>query len=100
MVPSGYLDKKNEVVPLRFAFSTKQALAMKIKLRRFLDVDQFWFQSPVICCPQGPESLGYIPGSCPQAEELSRGIINWPCVFAGDSRKIFLGILQNAFEKE
>jgi perosamine synthetase len=93
-IPGGYLDKRNDIVPLRFAFSTPRAEQMKKAIGRFLDTDQFWFQSTVICCPQGPESLGYIPGSCPNAEQASRSIINWPCVLSDHSKEIFLTLLK------
>jgi dTDP-4-amino-4,6-dideoxygalactose transaminase len=99
MVPAGYLDKSNEVVPLRFAFSTSQAVQMKKDLSQFLDTDQFWFQSAVICCPEGPESLGYIPGSCPNAEETAPNMINWPCVLSDHSSQTFLRSLRVIYAK-
>ncbi len=94
-LPASYLDKRNEIVPLRFAICVPRAEEMKKALRNFLDTQQIWFQSTVICCPEGPESLGYVPGSCPVAETTSKSVINWPCVLTDRSKGVFLTRLKN-----
>ena len=98
-VPQAYQDRRNDIVPLRFAFSFPDAVQMKDVLKRFLDVEQFWFQSTVIGCPEGAESLGYRAGSCPVAEKVSNEIINWPCVLTDRSKKTFTDLLHKTVGK-
>jgi dTDP-4-amino-4,6-dideoxygalactose transaminase len=79
-LPKAYTDPKLEIVPLRFVFEHPEAEMLMGKMDRYIDVGWTWFQSPVICCPDGPESLGYVSGSCKTGEMAGRNIINWPCV--------------------
>lgn len=79
-LPKAYADPKLEIVPLRFVFEYPEAEMLMGKMDRYIDVGWTWFQSPVICCPDGPESLGYVSGSCKAGETAGKNIINWPCV--------------------
>jgi len=79
-LPKAYADPKLEIVPLRFVFKHPESKILLSKMDKYIDVGWTWFQSPVICCPDGPESLGYVFGSCIRGETVSENIINWPCV--------------------
>ena len=45
----------------------------------FIDINSTWFQSPIICAPEGPEKMGYKFGTCPVSEKTGINIINLPC---------------------
>lgn len=79
-LPKAYTNPKLEIVPLRFVFEHPNAERLKTKMEKYVDVGWTWFRSPIICCPDGPESLGYSPGSCKRGETAGKNIINWPCV--------------------
>jgi dTDP-4-amino-4,6-dideoxygalactose transaminase len=79
-LPKAYTDSKLEIVPLRFVFEHPNVERLKAKMERYVDVGWTWFRTPVICCPDGPESLGYVSGSCEVGETAGKNIINWPCV--------------------
>jgi len=79
-MPKAYLDHDLDIVPLRFVFKFPNSGKLLKKMEEFIDVNSIWFRTPVICSPGGPESLGYIRGSCRIAEETGKAIINWPCV--------------------
>ncbi len=98
LIPLAYKDEKNAIVPLRFVFLTDLAGKLKEQMRRFLDVGQIWFQRPVICCTEGEEGLGYIPGSCINAEKASGMIINWPCVVPERLQDNLVGLFKRTCE--
>jgi len=79
-LPQAYNDPKLEIVPLRFVFEYPQAKMLLKKMDRYIDIGWTWFREPIIGCPEGPESLGYVSGSCKTAEIAGKNIINWPCV--------------------
>jgi len=79
-LPKAYADSSSEIVPLRFVFEHPKAEMLLGKMNRYIAAGWTWFKSPVICCPDGPESLGYVYGSCIRAETVGKDIINWPCV--------------------
>ena len=79
-LPKAYTNPKLEIVPLRFVFEHPNTEILKGKMQRYVDVRWTWFRTPIICCPGGPESLGYVSGSCKLGETAGRNIINWPCV--------------------
>lgn len=74
-----YYNPDMEIVPLRFVFRHPDSKRVMNKMSRYIDVSWTWFREPVVCCPDGPESLGYSFGSCRIAETACRDIINWPC---------------------
>ncbi|MBF0489184.1 MAG: DegT/DnrJ/EryC1/StrS family aminotransferase [Candidatus Omnitrophica bacterium] len=92
-VPKAYMDKKNDIIPLRFAFCLPSF--DKSKWQDFLAVDHTWFQSPVICS-SSPEIWGYQMGTCPKAEEVTKCIMNWPCVVPENSRDKLISRLRSA----
>lgn len=80
LLPRAYHNPDMEIVPLRFVFRHPDSGKLMKKMALFVDVNWTWFREPVVCCPEGPESLGYSFGSCQVAEKACRDIINWPCV--------------------
>lgn len=79
-IPKGYLDPRCKVVPLRFVFSTPLFELWEKNMRKRIDIGSIWFREPIIGCPRGSESIGYLKGDCKNAETASKNIINWPCV--------------------
>lgn len=78
-LPGAYFDKDLDIVPLRFVFKDDPK-TVKNYLMKFIDMYQVWFHKPVICCPSGPEEMGYVYGNSPRSEAICPDIINWPCV--------------------
>lgn len=79
-LPKSYFDPNLDIVPLRFVFTHPEFEALLKRMSKFIDINWIWFQNPIICTPDGPESVGYRFGSCPVSEEISKKIINFPCV--------------------
>ena len=79
LLPTRYFDKRCDIAPLRFIFCHPERDRL-FKKMRFIDIDGIWFQDPVICCPDGPESMGYVEGSCSASEKICGSVVNWPCV--------------------
>lgn len=79
-LPKVYLNPDVDIVPLRFVFTYQNAKELLNKMTAFIDINWIWFRTPVICCPDGPESVGYEFGSCPVSEKIGANIINLPCV--------------------
>jgi dTDP-4-amino-4,6-dideoxygalactose transaminase len=72
-------------VPLRLVFySDSNSEKTKIILRKFIDVDSSWFQSPIINTVCAPVEFGYFLGNSRNSEYLSERIINIPI---SDSQK-------------
>lgn len=94
-LPKAYADPRLEIVPLRFVFEHPQSDMLMKKMDRYIDVGWTWFRNPIICCPDGPESLGYVSGSCKIGETAGENIINWPCVLPGNWDVKVLKIFQN-----
>jgi dTDP-4-amino-4,6-dideoxygalactose transaminase len=79
LISAAYLDKRREIVPLRFALECDDR-DRAFGAMKDINTAGTWFKEPIICCPSGSESMGYIRGSCPIAERTCKNIINWPCV--------------------
>jgi len=79
-LPKAYSNQKSEIVPLRFVFEHPNTEIFMKKMDKYIDVGWTWFRSPIICCSDDLESLGYEPGSCKNGESAGKNIINWPCV--------------------
>jgi dTDP-4-amino-4,6-dideoxygalactose transaminase len=79
-LPKVYTYPGLDIVPHRFVFTHPNSEYLMKKMNRFIDVNWTWFRQPIICCPDGPESLGYKFGSCTIAERVGQSIVNWPCV--------------------
>lgn len=78
-IPDIYSDPNIDIVPLRFVFTHPQAHRIKIQMARYIDINWTWFCQPIICCPNGPEDLGYVSGTCIAGERTGDLIVNWPC---------------------
>lgn len=78
-LPKAYRNSSLDIVPLRFVFQHRDSERLIKKMSMYIDTKWTWFKEPIIGCPDGPESLGYSPGSCQVAEKACLNIINWPC---------------------
>jgi dTDP-4-amino-4,6-dideoxygalactose transaminase len=77
--------ENSTTVPLRLVFySDSNSEKTKILLRKFIDVDSSWFQSPIINTVCAPVEFGYFLGNSRISEYLSEKIINIPI---SDSQK-------------
>ena len=83
-VPPVYRDPTRCIVPLRYVFASAQERALTTALAQFFDTNWTWFRLPVVCATEGPESLGYVPGSCPVSESIGHQIVNVPCNITAD----------------
>lgn len=78
MFPRTVIELKDSIVPLRLAWINMNKGIQYKKLSSFLAIEQIWFRKPIIGSNFELADFGYIPGSCPIAEEISRSIINLP----------------------
>ena len=78
-LPKAYFDKSLQIVPLRFVFNHPDAIHLRKKASKYLDVDGFWFLKPIVAC-ENPSDFGYVYGSCHVAERFGEEVINFPCV--------------------
>ncbi len=99
-LPKVYLNSKLEIVPLRFIFVLPDSKHLLNKMARFIDVNMTWFRTPIICCPDGPEGLGYEWGNCPESERMGLNIVNWPCMIPEDWASKILDIFQDAMNEK
>ena len=97
-LPGAYFDPDMDITPLRFVFQYPDQGRLMAKTSRFVDLDGMWFRAPVICCPEGPESLGYGYGSCPVSEEVGKRIVNWPCVVPQGWERMALESFRRVFD--
>ena len=79
-LPQSYFDDNLQIIPLRFVFTKPDRNNIFCNAEAKFNIDGSWFKQPIISAPQGPESLGYIKGSCPVAESIGQLIVNFPCV--------------------
>ena len=79
-LPKSYFDQSLEIIPLRFVYTHPSAEKIRKKMSKYVDVEWFWFNKPIITC-ENPEDLGYIYENCPISESVCNEIINWPCIF-------------------
>lgn len=99
-LPSAYFNPEIDIVPLRFVFQHPDSERIIKKMYRFIDVNGIWFREPIICCSDGPESLGYPTGSCQMAEKTGHDIINWPCVVPENWESRIIEIFQMVMKDE
>ncbi len=93
-LPKAYSDTNLDIVPLRFVFEYPHPEKLIKAMAKFIDVSWIWFRSPVICCKEGPESLGYKRESCITSEKVGLDIINWPCAVHEDCERRVLGFFE------
>ena len=87
-----------EIIPLRIAFLSPSKLKLYENLNNFIDCDAIWFREPLVGLKGSSNSLGYVKGSCPRAEEACTMIINLPCNMASNSALILSEKLKNKLE--
>jgi dTDP-4-amino-4,6-dideoxygalactose transaminase len=96
-IPTAYYDTEKDIVPLRFIFRSSHADKIREKLKYKIDMKGMWFLAPVICCPEGPQGLGYKNGNCTGSEKVCSDIVNMPCVLPDEwdttATEIFRDIL-------
>lgn len=78
-LPKAYFDDSLQIVPLRFVFNQPNAINLRVRAKKYLDINGFWFLKPIVAC-DNPTELGYVYGSCMNAEKLGKEVINFPCV--------------------
>jgi dTDP-4-amino-4,6-dideoxygalactose transaminase len=76
--PRTVIELKESIVPLRLAWINLNKGSLNKKLSNFIAIEQIWFRKPIIGSNFELADFGYILGSCPIAEEISRSIINLP----------------------
>jgi dTDP-4-amino-4,6-dideoxygalactose transaminase len=83
-LPKAYLNRRLDIVPLRFAWSQPDGALVRERLSRFMNVDWTWFLCPIIATAEPLESFGYNRGSCPVSEKIGGGMVNLPCNVSRD----------------
>ena len=72
MMPKAYFNKDNDIVPLRFAFISKNR-------QKYTFIDNWvWFKQPIVASTEPLGNFGYEEGMCPCAEEVGACIMNLP----------------------
>ncbi|MGC6367720.1 MAG: DegT/DnrJ/EryC1/StrS family aminotransferase [Candidatus Marinamargulisbacteria bacterium] len=94
VLPEAYFDKSKLIIPLRFVFTCNNAEIIKRELLKYLDINQFWFTRPIVCCPDPLSKMGYIAGTCGIAEETGERIINLPITFVGNEQAYFFKVIE------
>jgi len=95
-LPAAYFNPRLKIVPLRFVFTYPDVIDIRRKMSRFIDINWFWFQKPIICCDD-PEEFDYKWGSCNISETIGEKIINWPCVLTHKYDQRLLEKFQDVF---
>lgn len=97
-LPRVYFDGNLEIVPLRFVFTHPDAVSIRKKMAKFIDISWFWFDKPIITC-KDPRELGYENGSCSISEGIGKNVINWPCVLDHEYDNNILDIFERVFSE-
>jgi len=88
-IPKAYLDRRLEIVPLRFAWSQPDGASVRHTLSRFVLVSWTWFLQPISATSEPLDKFGYQKGTCPISERIGPGMVNLPCNLSGhDSRQL------------
>lgn len=93
-LPKAYEESSLDIVPLRFVFTHPDAVKIRLRMEKYVDTNMFWFKKPIVCCPDGIDTLGYINGTCRKSEEAGANIINWPCVIPNGGEEKILEVFQ------
>jgi len=93
ILPSSYFNQDLNIVPLRFVYTHPDADIIRKKMSKFIDINWFWFDKPIIAC-KDPSELGYIHGSCPISEKVGKEIINLPCIFSEVDNNLLLKLFK------
>lgn len=93
-IPKAYLNKRLEIVPLRFVWSQPDGASARDRLSRFVHVAWTWFLQPIVATSDPPESFGYQKGACPISERIGPGMVNLPCNLSRDDSKQLVGLFR------
>ena len=104
-LPKIYFDSSVDIFPLRFVYCHPDSSMHLKRMSRYIDTSWTWFKTPVICCKNGLQNIGYSVGSCKTSERVGHNIINWPCnvneQWANKLLKIFkLAVSNNNIKEE
>jgi len=78
-IPQIYFDKNNEIVPLRLIlYNKKSNYDLKKMFYSLVDVDEIWFQTPIISTNLSSSDFGLNEKELPKSIDLGKHIINLP----------------------
>lgn len=77
--PKVYLDASRDIVPLRFAWSSKKGGSIRRQLSIIIDMDGVWFLKPIVATNEPLINFGYSTGACPKSEKIGLNMVNIPC---------------------
>ena len=77
-LPVAYKDLSLDIVPFRIVWTESKGPERRDVFNSFIRVDWTWFMDPIISTEEPLEELGYIYGSCPKSEIVTRGMVNLP----------------------
>lgn len=77
-LPKAYNNSSLNIIPFRIAWSEPKGQERRDNFSSFIRVDWTWFMAPIISTKDSIEELGYIYGSCPNSEKITRGMVNLP----------------------
>ena len=77
-LPLAYFDPSRKIIPLRIAWSQEDGLAMRKKMKYFIQVSWIWFTEPIISTTDPLCKMMYNKGDCPISEKIGVNIINLP----------------------
>lgn len=78
-IPQVYFDKNNEIVPLRLILYNKKGdCDLKRMFYSLIDIDDIWFQTPIISTNLSSSDFGLNEKELPKSIELGNHIINLP----------------------
>lgn len=89
-LPSAYVDKRNYIVPNRLVLIAPFSVNEVVNLKKRIDLDGFWFTSPLQGLQGDLETCNYTVGSCPMAESIARKVINLPCLGSVEASNVML----------
>lgn len=77
-LPSAYFDPFRKIIPLRIAWSQKDGLDIRKKIKYFIQVSWIWFTEPIVSTTDPLYKMMYNKGDCPISEKIGVNIINLP----------------------
>lgn len=93
-LPKAYLNRRLDIVPLRFVWSQPDGASARDRLSPFVHVDRTWFLQPIVATSEPLEGFGYQKGSCPISEQMGRGMVNLPCNLSRSDSKRLVNLFQ------
>ena len=84
-----YVDKRLDIVPLRFVWTQPDGASVRDVLSKFIYVSWTWFLQPIVGTSAPLERFRYQIGACPISEYIGLGMVNLPCNLSQrDSRQL------------